>query len=92
MTDIQTAAEAVSTASNRFATIEQAAKLRPAFSPAALRDIKFKAFDRKNSCGERIAGNGAGEAGVFIQVGRKVLVDLVAFDAWVLGHRQKDAA
>lgn len=92
MTDIQTAADAAITASNRFATITQAAKLRPAFTPAALRDIKFKAFDRKNSRGDLIPGNGAGKAGVFIQVGRKILVDLDAFDAWIAGHRVKEAA
>jgi hypothetical protein len=75
-------------ANPRFLTIIQAAKVRPAFSPASLRDIKFKSQDRANSRGEHIAGNGAAAYGVFIQVGRKVLVDIDAFDAWVLSHRE----
>lgn len=73
--------------SPRYFTIEQAAKARPAFSPAALRDLKFKAHDRKNSRGEVIKGNGTGPAGVWLQVGRKVLVDLERFDAWLDSHR-----
>jgi len=74
--------------SPRFATIEQAAKVRPAFTPAALRDLKFRAFPRKNSRGELISGNGTGAAGVWLQVGRKVLIDLDAFDRWIESHRQ----
>lgn len=79
---------AASAANPRFLTIQQTAKARPAFSPASLRDIRFKGADRMNSRGERISGNGAAAAGVFIQVGRKVLVDLDAFDRWVLSHRE----
>lgn len=74
-------------ASNRFATIKQAAQVRPAFTEAAFRDIRFKAFDRKNSRGEVIVGNGSGEAGVWIEVGGKVLVDLPAFDRWIESHK-----
>lgn len=75
------------TASVRFATINQAAELRPAFTPAAFRDLKFKAHDRKNSRGETIKGNGTGPAGVWVQIGAKVLVDLQAFDCWIESHR-----
>ncbi|GAB1394474.1 hypothetical protein MASR1M60_26380 [Rhodocyclaceae bacterium] len=64
-------------------TIKQTAKVRPAFSEQALRDMKFKAFDRKNSRGEVIPGNGTGPAGVWVQIGAKVLVDLDALDRWV---------
>ena len=71
----------------RYATINQAAELRPVFTPAALRDLKFKAHDRKNSRGETIKGNGTGPAGVWIQIGSKVLVDLEALDAWLGSHR-----
>lgn len=73
--------------SPKFFTIEQAAKARPAFSPAALRDLKFKAHDRRNSRGDVIKGNGTGPAGVWLQVGRKVLMDLERFDAWLDSHR-----
>lgn len=71
----------------RVATINQAANLYPAFSAAALRDLKFKANDRKNSRGEIIKGNGTGPAGVWIQLGRKVLLDCDRFDAWLDSHR-----
>lgn len=67
----------------RFATIKQAAQLRPAFTEAAFRDIRFKAFDRKNSRGEVIKGNGSGEFGCWIEVGGKVLLDLERLDAWL---------
>jgi hypothetical protein len=71
----------------RYVTINQAAELRPAFSPAALRDLKFKAHDRKNSRGDIIKGNGTGPAGVWIQIGAKVLVDLEALDGWIESHK-----
>lgn len=77
---------------NRFATVEQAAQLRPAFTPAALRDIRFKSADRINSKGDVIKGNGSGSAGVWIAVGRKILVDLDAFDRWIESHKSGGAA
>lgn len=64
-------------------TIKQTAKVRPAFTEAALRDLKFKAYDRTNSRGEVIPGNGTGPAGVWVQIGAKVLIDLDAFDRWI---------
>lgn len=72
----------------RFLTIAECANLRP-FSVAALRDLKFKAHDRKNSRGEAIMGNGTGPAGVWLQVGAKVLIDLDAFDRWLESHRKE---
>lgn len=71
----------------RLATIEQAPAMYPAFTSAALRDLKFRAHDRTNSRGETIKGNGTGPAGVWIQIGRKVLIDLDAFEAWIDSHR-----
>ncbi len=71
----------------RYATINQAAELRQVFTPAALRDLKFKAHDRKNSRGQIIKGNGTGPAGVWVQIGAKVLVDLLAFDRWIESHK-----
>jgi hypothetical protein len=77
------AALAAPAAVPRFATIKQAAIVRTVFTEAALRDIRFKAFDRKNSRGEVIKGNGSGEFGCWIEVGGKVLLDLPCFDAWL---------
>jgi hypothetical protein len=70
----------------RFFTISECATLRP-FTAPALRDLKFKAHDRKNSRGEIIKGNGTGPAGVWLQVGAKVLIDLAALDRWLESHR-----
>jgi hypothetical protein len=67
-------------------TITRAAERGP-FTAAALRDLKFKAHDRKNSRGEIIKGNGTGPAGVWIQIGAKVLIDLGALDRWIESHR-----
>lgn len=71
-----------------YLTLAQVAQVRPFYTPAALRDLKFKSEDRLNSRGDRIPGNGSGRAGVWIQIGRKVLVDLTAFDAWIASHRR----
>ena len=70
----------------RYLTINECSEIRP-FSPAALRDLKFKAHDRKNSRGETIKGNGTGPAGVWVQIGAKVLIDLEALDRWIGSHR-----
>lgn len=67
----------------RLATVAQAAALYPVFSQLALRDLIFKAADRFNSRGDRIAGNGLAEAGAIVRIGRKVLIDLDAFEAWI---------
>ena len=74
-----------------YVTIKQAAELRPAFTPAAFRDLKFKAHDRKNSRGETIKGNGTGPAGVWVQIGAKVLIDLDALDRWIESHKVRAA-
>jgi len=78
---------AIAPATARFATVKQAAQLRPVFTEAAYRDIRFKAFDRMNSRGEVIKGNGSGEFGCWIEVGGKVLLDLPKFDAWLESHK-----
>lgn len=67
----------------RVATVAQASAAYPVFSQAALRDLIFKAADRFNSRGDRIPGNGLAEAGAVIRIGRKVLIDLDAFEAWI---------
>jgi hypothetical protein len=77
-------------APNRFLTLVQLAQARPAFSLAAYRDMRFKAFDRKNSRGEIIPGNGSGPAGVWVKKGAKVLADLSAFDPYIESFRMED--
>lgn len=70
----------------RYLTINECAEIRP-FTAPALRDLKFKAHDRKNSRAEIIKGNGTGPAGVWVQIGAKVLIDLPALDRWIESHK-----
>lgn len=67
----------------RVATVAQLAAAYPVFTQAAIRDLVFKAADRQNSRGDRIPGNGLAEAGAILRVGRKVLIDLDAFESWL---------
>ncbi|AUN96404.1 hypothetical protein C0099_08565 [Pseudazoarcus pumilus] len=69
-----------------MATVAQVAEAYPVFSQAALRDLIFKSADRFNSKGDRIPGNGLAEAGAIKRIGRKVLIDLDAFEAWIDSH------
>ena len=63
-----------------------------AFSESSLRHLVFDAKPRTNSKGQIIPGNGLLEAGAIVRVGRKILVDLDAFDAWLAALKpQADA-
>lgn len=54
----------------------------------SLRHMIFAASDRFNSKGEKLPGNGMDQFGVVIRVGRKVLIDLDAFDKWLETRRE----
>jgi hypothetical protein len=82
-TSQQVAAPAHLQPRRRLATVAQVSEAYPVFSQAALRDLIFKAADRFNSRGERIPGNGLAEARAIVRVGRKVLIDLDQFEAWL---------
>ena len=71
----------------RLATVANTAK---AFAdagqtPLAIRANIFKAEDRLNSRGEKIHGNGLAAAGAVIRRGRRVLIDLDRYGAWLAG-------
>lgn len=68
----------------RYLTIPETSNVRP-FTVPSLRDIRFKSRDRINSRGDVIPGNGS--AAAWITIGRKVLLDLDAFDKWIDAHR-----
>jgi hypothetical protein len=55
-------------------------------TPAAIRSDIFKAEDRLNSRGERIAGNGLAAHRAVIRRGRKVLIDVHAYGRWLAGR------
>lgn len=46
----------------------------------------FKAEDRLNSRGERIAGNGLAAHGAIVRRGRKVLIDVHRYGNWLAGR------
>jgi hypothetical protein len=55
-------------------------------TPSAIRADIFKAEDRLNSRGERIAGNGLAAHGAVIRRGRKVLIDVQRYGRWLAGR------
>jgi len=63
----------------------------PGFFPAAGLTVPavhgqiFKARDRFDSKGRRIPGNGLAAAGAIIRRGRKVLIDVDKYGAWLSG-------
>lgn len=71
----------------RLATVSYAAQVFESAgqSAAAIRANIFKAEDRLNSRGEKIHGNGLAAYGAIIRRGRKVLIDLDRYGAWLAG-------
>jgi hypothetical protein len=55
-------------------------------TPSAIRADIFKAEDRLNSRGDRIAGNGLAAHGAIIRRGRKVLIDVRRYGNWLAGQ------
>lgn len=63
-------------------TVEQFPTVEPSFTPAALRNLIFKAEPRHSTVGI-IPGNGLIECGAIVRVGRKVLINRAKFLDWV---------
>ena len=63
-------------------TVAKFTRENSAFTPAAIRNLIFKAQRRRSTNGE-IAGNGLIEAGAIVRIGRKVLIDEDRFFDWV---------
>ena len=72
----------------RLATIEKTAEVfaNAGQTPAAIRAHVFKSNDRYNSRGEKIQGNGLAAAGAVIRRGRRVLIDIDRYGAWLAGR------
>ena len=71
-----------------LATVENAAKhfSNAGQTPGAIRCNVFKADNRLNSRGETIQGNGLAAHGAIIRRGRRVLIDLDRYGAWLAGQ------
>ena len=54
-------------------------------TPAAIQGQIFKAQDRFDSKGRKIPGNGLAATGAIIRRGRKVLIDVDKYAAWLSG-------
>ncbi|NDP58713.1 MAG: hypothetical protein GZ090_05100 [Oxalobacteraceae bacterium] len=72
----------------RLATVENAAKI---FAEAgqtqdAIRQCIFKSADHINSRGMKISGNGLAATGAIIRRGRRVLIDIDRYGAWLAGR------
>lgn len=74
-----------------YLTVEQFSQRNPAFTPAALRNLIFKADERHSTRGT-IPGNGLIEAGAIVRVGRKVLIVESRFFDWVESQQERRAA
>ena len=57
---------------------------------AAIHAQIFKAKDRLDSKGRRIPGNGLSESGAIIRRGRKILIDIDRYAAWLSNSSQGD--
>lgn len=80
---------AVESAPRDLFTVDQFAERRPAWTPAALRNLIFNANDRVNSRGEQIPGNGLEMAGAIVRVGRRVLIEEEAFFKWIAAQQRQ---
>ena len=73
----------------RLATVPQISTLpeyKKWLTPPIIRHAIFNAEERVGSGGTVIPGNGLASA--IIRIGRKILIDLDRFDAWVESHRE----
>lgn len=60
-------------------------------TPSAIRADIFKADDRLNSRGDKIAGNGLASHGAVVRRGRKVLIDVHRYGNWLAGSEPVEA-
>lgn len=69
----------------QLATVANTAKVFSAAgqTAAAIRANIFKSSDRYNSRGDKICGNGLAASGAIIRHGRKILIDLDRYGAWL---------
>jgi hypothetical protein len=72
----------------RLATVHGVAnseRYKDIFTERSLRALIFDAEDRISASGDKLPGNGLAVA--IIRLGRKVLIDLDAFEEWLVSHR-----
>ena len=79
--------QAATVALPKLATVKNLPSCFPlvGLTPAAIHGHIFKSQDRFDSKGRKIAGNGLGASGAIIRRGRKVLIDVDRYGAWLVG-------
>lgn len=81
--------QAVSNTLPKLATVKNLPSCFPLLelTTAAIHGQIFKAQDRLDSKGRKIPGNGLAETGAIIRRGRKVLIDVDRYGAWLAGSK-----
>ncbi len=79
--------QAVTTSLPKLATVKNIPSCFPllGLTAAAIHGHIFKAQDRFDSKGRKIPGNGLAATGAIIRRGRKVLIDVDRYGAWLAG-------
>jgi hypothetical protein len=79
--------QAVANTLPKLATVKNLPSCFPllGLTPAAIHGHIFKAQDRFDSKGRKIPGNGLAATGAIIRRGRKVLIDVDRYGAWLAG-------
>lgn len=79
--------QAVASTLPKLATVKTLPSCFPLLelTPAAIHGHIFKSQDRFDSKGRKIAGNGLAATGAIIRRGRKVLIDVDRYGAWLSG-------
>lgn len=81
--------QAVTTTLPKLATVKNLPSCFPllGLTAAAIHGHIFKAQDRFDSAGRKIPGNGLATTGAIIRRGRKVLIDVDRYGAWLAGSK-----
>lgn len=79
--------QAVTTALPKLATVKNIPSCFPllGLTTAAIHGHIFKSQDRLDSKGRKIPGNGLAASGAIIRRGRKVMIDVDRYGAWLAG-------
>lgn len=64
-------------------TVKDFCAKHPAFSEGGIRHLIFYSSDRYTAAGEEIPGNGLGQTGAIVRIGRRVLIDENQFFCWI---------
>jgi hypothetical protein len=69
----------------RLSTIKNLPSCFPllGLTTAAIQGQIFKAYDRYDSKGRKISGNGLAETGAIIRLGRRVIIDVERYGEWL---------